>query len=616
MNRILNPALVSALLAVALTPLQAATPPAPQLLPPDTLALLAVPDCARFRTVQNSSPAGRLWNDPALRAFREKLTAKLQTEVFDKLEREAGIKLADYAALLQGQLTVAVTRNGWQGTADPLPGLVIILDTADQADQLKTRLAELRKKITDAGQTLKTEKVRDVEFTALPLSPEDAPGPKPTLFFGQVGAVLVAGTAPRDLDRVVAGLEGSGLPTLAEGAVFAEDSQRLFREAYGYGWIHFSPLAEVISALARGAASGARDNPLAPQPDKIIEALGLKGLKSLAFALRSGAEGGYVDLNLNTPRLERKGLLRLLATEPKDASIPPFVPADVSAFWRWRLDGQRFWASLEAMLEEISPGMLGFFTAQLDAALKEKDPNLNFRRSFLMNLGDDLIAYQKPPRSTAPADLLAQPSLTLIGSPNPGQLLGALRSAVSLLPGPLATAEIKEREFLGQRIYTLSIPDLTGGDKPTPIHLAASGGYLAVSGDAAMIEEFLRRADSGAKPLVGLPGLREAAERVGGTANGLFGFQNDVESLRSIWDALRGNKNLFMDLLTSQNPALKGALSEEEEVQKAVTEWLDFSLLPPFEQVARYFHFSVFAGEASNAGYRLRFFSPTPPGLR
>lgn len=616
MPRTLKPSLVLALLAGALTALRAATPPAAKLLPPDTLALLAVPDCARFQTVQNSSPAGRLWNDPAMRAFREKLTAKLQTEIFDKLEREAGIRLADYAALLQGQLTLALTRNGWQGTADPLPGLVIILDAADQGEQLKSRLAELRRKITDAGATLRTEKIRDAEFTALPLGPEDSPGPKPVLYFGQVGAVLVAGTVTRDLDRVVAGLQGGGLPTLAEESVFAEDSQRLFREAHGYGWIHFSPLAEVISQLARAATGGAQNNPMAPQPDKLLEALGLKGLKSLAFALRQGPEGGYVDLNLNSPRLERKGLLRLLATEPKDAGIPGFVPADASAFWRWRVDGQRFWASLEATLEEISPGMPGFFTAQLDAALKEKDPNLDFRRSFLMNLGDDLIAYQKPPRSPAPADLLAQPSLTLIGSPNPGQLLGALRAAISLLPGPLATMEVKEREFLGQRIYTLTIPDMTGGNQPKPLHLAASGGYLAISGDTAILEEYLRRADSGLKPLAGLPGLREAADRVGGTANGLFGFQNDAESLRAFWEAVRGNKNLFVDLITAQNPALKGALSDEEEVQKAISAWLDFSLLPPFEQVARYFHISVFAGEASGAGYRLRFFTPTPPGLR
>ncbi len=232
-----------------------------------------------------------------------------------------------------------------------------------------------------------------------------------------------------------------------------------------------------------------------------------------------------------------------------------------------------------------------------------------------MNLGDDLISYQKAPRSAAVADLLAQPSLSLIGSPDAAQLLGTLRAAVSLLPGPLAEMEIKERDFLGQRIYTLTIPDLTGGGKPTPLHLAASGGYLAISSDAATLEEYLRRSDSPAKPLAAFSGLREAAERVGGAGRGLFGFQNDAETLRLFWEALRTNKNLWSEVLTGQNPALKGAL-EEGDFQKTLQEWLDFSLLPPFEQVARYLHFTVYAGEASSTGYRLTFFSPMPPALR
>jgi hypothetical protein len=598
---------------LALVSLHAATPPAAKLLPPDTLAVLSVPDFAQYRAALTRG-AGQFWSDPAMRPFFEKLQAKFQAEVLDKLEREAGIKLADYAELLQGQLTLAVTRNGWQGSSNPLPALVILLDARDKGDQLKTRLSELRKKITDAGATLKTETVRDVEFTTLPLDAEDAKAPR--LTFGQVGSVLVAGTATRPLDRVVAGLQGGGLPVLAEESTYAEDHQRFFREAVIYGWIHARPLVEVVTQVATAASGAAGNNPLTPQPGKLIEALGFKGLKTLAFGVRDNAEGYFVDLNINAPRLERKGLLQLPATEPKDASIPGFVPADTVAFWRWRLDGQRFWATLEAMFEEISPGMLGFFTGQLDAALKEKDPNLNFRRSFLMNLGDDLISYQKAPRSTAPADLLAQPSLTLIGSPNPGQLLGALRSAVSLLPGPLATMEIKDREFLGQRIYSLVIPDMTGGGKPTDLHFVASGGYLAISADTAILEEYLRRAESRPKPLAEFPGLREAAEKVGGTGTGLFGFQNDAETMRVVWEALRSNKNLFMDLVTAQNPFLKEAMSEQDDFQKTLAEWLDFSLLPPFERVARYFHFTVFAGQASNAGYLLKFFSPTPPGLR
>lgn len=613
MNRSLP--LLSLLSCLATLPaLRAATPPAPRLLPPDTLAVLAVPDWSRWSAAQKNSPALRLWGDPAMRAFREKLATKLQTEVLTPFEQAAGIKLTDYASLLQGQLTLAVVRNGWSGSTNPLPALVVILDARDRGDQLQTRLAELRKKITDSGRTLQTERLRDVEFSTIPLGPPDAPAGPVRLSFGQVGSVLVAGTATRPLERVVAGLQGGGLPVLAEEAVFQADFQQLFREAHGYGWIHVVPLAEVVSRMAADA-SGQTTDASTPTPGKILDALGLKGLKSLAFAMRDLAEGEFLELNLNNPRLERKGLLRLLATEPKDASIPSFVPADATAFWRWRVDGQKLWASLEATLDEIQPGMLGFFTAQIDAALKEKDPNLDFRRSFLMNLGDDLISYQKAPRSAAVADLLTQPALTLIGSPNPGQLLGALRSAVSLLPGPLASTEIKEREFLGQRIYTMTLPDMTGGDRPSELHCSASGGYLAISSDAATLEEYLRRSDSPPKPLAALPGLREAAERAGGAGRGLFGFQNDAESLRLFWEALRTNKNLFSDVVTGQNPALKGVM-EEDEFQKKLGEWLDFSLLPPFEQVARYRHITVFSGEASSTGYRLTFFSPMPPALR
>jgi hypothetical protein len=604
-----------ALVAGALTGLAAATPPAQKLLPPDTLALLSLPDYAQIRAGPKS-PAELLWADPALRPFREKLMYKLQAEVLDKLEKDTGIKLADYAELLQGQLSLAITRNGWRGTEDPLPGLVIILDARDKGDQLRTRLGELRKKITDAGQTLKTEKIRDVEFTTLPLDMKDAEARKLSLTFGQVGSVLVAGTVIRDLERVVAGLTGGGLPTLSEEAAFSEDYQAFFREAQIFGWIYFSPLAEVINQVASAAAAGAGNNPQAPKPDKVLDALGLKGLKTLAFGVRDNADGSFVDMNIKSPWAERKGLLKLLATEPKDAGIPAFVPADAVAFWRWRLDGQKFWASLEAMINEIAPGMLGFFTAQVDAALKEKDPNLDFRRSFLMNLGDDLIGYQKAPRSTAPADLLAQPSLTLIGSPNAAQLLGALRSAISLLPGPLGSMEIKEREFLGTRVYALTVPDLGGTGQANQIHFAASGGYLAFAGDAATIEEYLRRAESKPKPLAELPGLREAADRVGGTGNGLFGFQNDAEAVRMFWEAFRSNKNLFMELVTTQNPALKGALGGNEDFQKVIAEWVDFSLLPPFEQVAKYFHITVYGGKSSNAGYTLKTFSPMPPKLR
>jgi hypothetical protein len=349
----------------------------------------------------------------------------------------------------------------------------------------------------------------------------------------------------------------------------------------------------------------------------LITALGLRGLKTLAFGIRETTEGSFVDLNLAVPAAERKGLLRFLATEAKAAGAPAFVPADAVGFWRWRLDGQKLWASLEATLEEIQPGLVAGVVGFLDATMKEKDPSFDFKRNFIANLGDDLVGYQKAPRSLDPKALANQPALVMLGSANADQLLGALRQTLSLLPEPFSTTPLKEREFLGRRIYSLSLGEESGSDTVAEFHFSTSGGYALLANEPAIVEEYLRSSEVRPKPLSGTAGLAEAAQKVGGTETGLFGFQNDLEQLKPYWQALRANPGLFFDVAAAQNPAVEGLLGgDRSEIEKAITDWADFKLLPEFEKVARYFHFTIYAGQTSSAGYTLRTFSPLPPGLR
>jgi hypothetical protein len=47
-----------------------------------------------------------------------------------------------------------------------------------------------------------------------------------------------------------------------------------------------------------------------------------------------------------------------------------------------------------------------------------------------------------------------------------------------------------------------------------------------------------------------------------------------------------------------------------------VKDWLDVSLLPPYEKVAKYFYFTVSALSASVDGISLIVFAPTPPQLK
>jgi len=45
-------------------------------------------------------------------------------------------------------------------------------------------------------------------------------------------------------------------------------------------------------------------------------------------------------------------------------------------------------------------------------------------------------------------------------------------------------------------------------------------------------------------------------------------------------------------------------------------DWLDFSLLPDYDQVAKYFYFTVYSGETRTDGLKFEFFTPRPPQLR
>ena len=42
----------------------------------------------------------------------------------------------------------------------------------------------------------------------------------------------------------------------------------------------------------------------------------------------------------------------------------------------------------------------------------------------------------------------------------------------------------------------------------------------------------------------------------------------------------------------------------------------DYKLHPAFDQVAKYFGFTVYSGQVSADGYRLRIYGPTPAGAR
>jgi hypothetical protein len=49
--------------------------------------------------------------------------------------------------------------------------------------------------------------------------------------------------------------------------------------------------------------------------------------------------------------------------------------------------------------------------------------------------------------------------------------------------------------------------------------------------------------------------------------------------------------------------------------EQKLKEWIDFSLLPSYDKIAKYYGFVVSAGQTSVNGITFRLFAPVPPEL-
>ena len=618
-SRPLTHALVAlALLTQSSTVLRAETPAAERILPNDTVAMITVPDWQALCSIQGGSPQLQLWNDPLLKPFREHFAERWKEEVVDPLESELGVDFKDYQGLLQGQLTVALIKNDWEAGGESRPGSVLLLDTKDHSDQLSTNLAELRTKWLEKGKPIRIENVRGVEFAVIQLSTNDVPDtlrkfmpgrsdvqeltgetpPEPgktELFIGQSGSLLLVVDSLTTAQKIMNRLTGGSLPPLAEVNRFNQDQGRLFRSAHGYGWVNAKVLLSVFERNLARQEENREENapdPLAQiKPAKVIAATGLAGLQSAAFAYTETPAGSEVTLFLGVPESERTGIFKVLAGEPKDTTPPPFVPADAVQFQRWRLDGQKTYAALEQMLQDISPQMLSGWNFMLNTAnlaAQEKDPNFDLRQQLMGNMGDDLITYKKAPRSSAPDDIGNPPTLFLLGAKDGGQIVAALQTVLGMfLQGqPPAT-----REFLGTTIHSFQLPGDATAMGPEAVarrmNVAASRGYVAFTADDAILEEFLRSADNPVKPLRQIPGLAESTEAVSGPGTSLLSFEDQKETMRVQLELLR-------QLSTNSTPELQDPMTPIPESfgvglpRNGLTDWFDFSLLPPFDKIEKY----------------------------
>ena len=634
---------------------RAVVPPADRLLPDDTLFLVTTPDFSKLLELGKKTPEFQLWNDAAMRPFREHFMSRFRSELLDPLQRELGVDLDGFADLPRGQVTFAITQNGWHGAPGLEPGAILLVDTREMSGQLRTNLAALRRKWNQDRKAVRTEQIRGQEFLIVPLTTNEIPKairsflpadgqsddsfgdadsdsnharPKAELVIGQVDSLLIAANGVKPAQKVMEQLSGGTAPPLAELRAYQADQMAFFRDACAYSWINTKAMFDIAAGKPEPppnqTADDSADAPpgmgMLPRRVGLLSASGLKAIRTIAFSVHESPAGSLMQFFVRVPESQRVGLFKMLAIEPKDASPPPFVPANVAKYQRWRIDGQKAWAAIEKELREVAPGALNQLNYMIDLAdqrSRRMDPNFDLRKNLIGNLGDDLINYEMPPSGTTEEDYFQAPSMVLIGSPDPERFGVAVKGilAIASTEGELPP----EREFLGRKIQAATIPTNPTGGPPAPgqtltrtVYVSASGGYLAIATDQALLEQYLRSSESRPKALRDTPGLADAAQRVTSPDTGLFGFDSDLANARYRFESLRNDTNSMRGFTYVPLPGVP----DMPDTQKSYRQWMDYRLLPEFSRIAKYFNFSVYGGAATTDGFTVKVFTPTPPGLR
>jgi hypothetical protein len=605
------------------------------LLPPDTLALFTARNWPEARADFEKSFAGQLWRDPAMQPFREKFLAQFDSENFPGLQRELGANVSNFLALARGQVTLALTQNGWDGLSAQPPAILFLLDATDQSAQLKTELAALKKGWLNKGQEIKTETIRDVEFTRFVPANEAAKTATNTLLasankelsgalrdfsssgkgqwlVGQADSLLIAGTSSRTIEQLLTRFCGGAAPCLADLTNYVQGIPISFREANSLGWVNTKLIGDALTKrLAAATGELINPDPNAPRLSKLLPVLGAAGFQALAFSARQTSAGSLVQIQLNVPEAQRKGLFKIFTAEVKGCDPPPFVPADAVKFCRWRLDLQKGWGEFTNSLVEMFPSASSVVRLLLDNAGKDIDLAFDARTNLIANLGDDVISFEKNPRTNTLVELKSPPRIVLVGARNANQLAGSLRALTSILP--TESTHYQEREFLGRKVYSMTVPNVFRPEASPLIpnlHYAALSHYVVFANYRATLEEFLRSNETHGKGLGETPGLAEAAQHVGGTGTGFFGFENQIENMRTTVELLKRDSGWLAERAGRWPLATMFGLTDAaDQLQHS----FDFSLMPPYESISKYFHFTVRSGTVTPEGFTLKILVAAAP---
>lgn len=596
-------------------------PDTAKLIPPETVLLVDVDDFDRLRTQFERTNFYKLYKDPAMAAFVDDFKTKWREKI-RKPDNELLRVIADIDTFPRGRVAVAFVLNEQINKDANEPPLLLIIQWGQTIAKIKEAVDKTVEKAIEDGAHRQRQDYRGVSITTIIRQSSAA------LSFCFIDDCLIGSMDLDVLKFVIAHIKGADSATLADDADYTATMKAAELSAQTQIDL-FVNIKQIIKITIAEDDTG--------KTKTTMDNLGLDNVTSFGCSIGLGpsttgnkASFGKAFLKI---RGEKKGICTMLDIETATLRVPQFIQPSAYSVSFVNLNIKKAYNELGNILNSISPQFAAMMYMPLLPPSPQGEPPLQLKADIVDHLGSQIIIAQsiREPLSDASGPRQKK-SLIAVAIEN----RSALEKSLSLLHSKILAANNPDarRQLLGHTIYLIDPaaifpaspkrpkrPMQIPGRAETPtmpkFAFTVTDTHL-IFADESAVEQVIRALNSTETVSVITEEWFNKAKSAIPSVVGLASLQNDAASGEFFWSNLRElKKETSKSKDTDSSTTIGFGVSSESPfpqlmLSRGGSDLFDFSLLPEFDEVRKYFGLSAFYGLSKPDGFffELKYLNP------
>ena len=544
-----------------------------KLVPAETVLLTEIGNFNELNTQFQKTNICKLYKDPAMAEFVGDLNKKWRQKVRE-LDNRIADAITSADVLPQGKVAFAIA---FDDTPEPheVPGIVVITEWGSNLEKIKEAITEEIKKAVNAGAHKKSSDYRSVTIDTIITEG------KPQVSYCFIDDTLIGSNNDDLLKFVIARIKGSQTPTLANDTDYIETKKAIGPHHDIDVFVNIKQLIKTGQILD---TSG--------QIRMFLTSLGFDNIRAFGLSVGLGRSVGssFVAKGLVKIDGQKMGVFKVLDFESDVIKVPEFIGASTSSISIINMDINKTITELSNVLGRFSPPLADMLYMPLLPPGQDGSPGVQLKSDIIDHLGSKIVIANST--KTASDGSVGSQLIYSIGLSNRSSLEQSLSKLHSMMIAP--NNPDARRELLGHTIYlfdlAMFIPG-TSGDQQQKWAFTLTDAHVII-GTETTVEQALRSIGT-SEPTLNSAKWFVAGKSALPSTVGIASLQNDAAANESFWKTLKQQKQEVENNDSKSSVGIDLNSQAKLMFTQKGLDFIDFSLLPDFEKVKKYFGLSV-----------------------